>query len=163
MKLTSYVLIVTAGAIVGLSSCERKTVVVVDRPSSEPVSRTKTLETASLTAAINAYEQAPSNERAAEVKKAFAELDSEIAELESRVARKDGEERAEAAQKLANLIAFRNAETARFAKHQTGTNPEVRVDGRTGAEKVGDAARRTGEALKDAAKETGDAIKDAVR
>ena len=138
---------------------------MVEPPSSEPVSRTKTLETASLTAAINAYEQAPSNERAADVKKAFAELDSEIAELESDVARKDGEERAEAAQKLANLTAFRNAESARFAKRQTGAGatPEVRVDGRSGAEKVGDAARRTGEALKDAAKETGDAIKDAVR
>src|SRR5688572_17480090 len=122
MKLTSYALLLTTGAILGLSSCERKTVVVVEPPSSEPVSRTKTLETASLTAAINAYEQAPSNERAADVKKAFAELDSEIAELESDVARKDGEERAEAAQKLANLTAFRNAESARFAKRQTGAN-----------------------------------------
>ncbi len=36
-------------------------------------------------------------------------------------------------------------------------------DGRTGAEKVEDAAKRVGDSLKDAARKTGDAIKEAVR
>ena len=162
MKLTSGLTLLLAGALV-FAGCEKKTVVVVEPPA-EPAARTKTFETAALKRAIDAYVQAPSNERAAEVRKSFAELDSEIAELEGKVARKEGEERAEAAQKLANLIAYRNAETTRFTNAQTGTAPaEVRVDGRSGAEKVEDAARRTGDALKDAAKETGQAIRDAVR
>jgi len=135
----------------------------VEPPSSDPVARTKTFETAALNGAIDAYEREPSAERSADVRKRFAELDSEIAELEGQVARKDGDERAEAARKLANLIAYRNAETARFSKAQTATPPTFRVDGRSGAEKVEDAARRTGGALKDAAKEAGNAIKDAVR
>jgi hypothetical protein len=163
MKLTSCLVPFLACVALACISCERKTVVVVEPPASDPLARTKTFETAALKGAIDAYEREPSAERSADVRKRFAELDGEIAELEGRVARKDGDERAEAAQKLANLIAYRNAETARFSKAQTTTSPAFRVDGRSGAEKVEDAARRTGGALKDAAKEAGNAIKDAVR
>ncbi len=114
--------------------------------------------------AIDAYAQNPTAERAAEVRKAFAELDGEIAELQGHVAKKTGAEQAEAAQKLANLTAYREAEAKRFEKASGPNSTRVIViDPRQGAEKVEDAARRTGEALKDAAKETRDAIRDAVR
>jgi hypothetical protein len=163
MKLTCLAAPISAALLLAITACERKTVVVVESPPVEPVAKTKTFETAALKAAIDSYERAPTNEAAANVRKRFAELDSEIAELEGRVARKSGDERAEAAQKLANLTAYRAAETARFAKAQAAAPSGVRVDARSGAEKVEDAARRTGEALKDAAKETGNAIKDIVR
>ncbi len=147
------------------AACDRKTVVVVEKPpTTEPVAQTKTFETAALKSAINAYEQAPTAERAAEVKKAFAELDGEIAELQGDVAKKSGADQAEAAQKLANLSAYRDAEAKRFEKAGGPNSTKVIViDPRPGVEKVEDAARKTGEALKDAARETRDAIRDAVR
>lgn len=153
-------------ALLALSGCERKSVVVVEAPSPEPIARTKTFETARLKSAIDSYERTPNSENAADVHKAFAELDGEIAELETHVAKKTGNERAEAAQKLANLTAYRTGEAARFGKAQAaagvnGTAGEVRIDARTGAEKAEDAARNTGDTIKNAAKDVGDAIKDA--
>jgi hypothetical protein len=164
-KFTPALPLAAACLLLAFTGCERKTVVVVDAPPGNAVARTDTLETRALKSAIDAYQQAPTNERAADVRKAFAELDSEIAELEGHVARKEGNERAEAAQKLANLVAYRAAESDRFAKSQAGTRPTVPipVDGRPAGEKIEDAARRTGETVKDAAKEVGNAIKDAVR
>lgn len=163
MKLAQILPTIVAISLSVMTACEKRTVVVVEKPSGEPEAQTKTLETSGLKTAIDAYEQSPTPERAADVRKAFAELDGEIAELQGHVAKKSGTEQAEAAQILANLSAYRAAEAKRFEK-AGGPNPQVIViDPRPGVEKVEDAARRTGEALKDAAKETRDAIKDAVR
>ena len=165
MKLARFLAPAVAVFLFTTTACEKKTVVVVEKPPvSDPVSQTKTAETAALKSAIDAYEKAPSAERAAEVRKAFAELDGEIAELQGHVAKEAGADQAEAAQKLANLSAYRDAEAKRFEKAGGPNSREVIViDPRPGVEKVEDAARKTGEALKDAARETRDAIKDAVR
>jgi hypothetical protein len=167
MKIAPSPLAALAGVALALVGCEQRTVVVRESaPPVEPVARTKTLETSVLKSRIDAYERAPSLENSADVRKAFAELDAEIAELEGHVARKTGEDRAEAAQKLANLTAYRAAETARFQRAQTAAPavaPAGRVDDRSGLQKTEDAARRTGNALEDAAKETGAALKDAAK
>jgi hypothetical protein len=150
------------------SGCERKPVVVELPPATpvvEVVPKTKTLETMKLGMAVDNYEREPTTEHAADVKKALADLDGEIAELEALVAKRTGTEREEAAAKLRNLQAYRTAELARFTLAQAKPGavvPEPR-DGRTGAEKVEDAARRTGEAVGDAARKTGDAVEDAAR
>src|SRR5688572_29890375 len=99
MKITS--VLIPLLACLTLVACERKTVVIVEPPSPEPVAKTRTFETAALKASIDSYEQAPTQENAAVVRKSLAELDSEIAELEVRVVRETGDDRAEAAQKLA--------------------------------------------------------------
>ena len=150
------------------AGCERKTVVVELTPATpvpEPVAKTKTLETARLGAAVNAYERSPSEITLADVKKALADLDGEIAELEGLVAKRSGGERDEAAAKLRNLQAYRAAETARFTAAQAAAPLGVRPagDARSGAQKLEDSAKRAGNTLEDAAKRTGDAIKDAVR
>jgi hypothetical protein len=150
-----------------LAACERKTIVIEVPPATpmpEPVSRTETMETHRLDAAVDAFDRNPTAENLADAKKAFAKLDGEIAELEAYVAKHTGSERAEAAAKLHNLTAYRTAETARFTAAQAKA-PLTRTapDSRTGAEKVEDSARRAGNAIEDAAKNVGDAVKDAVR
>lgn len=150
-----------------IAACERKIVVIEvppATPAAEPVAKTKTLETARLGEAVDAYERNPTAENMADAKKAFAKLDGEIAELEAYIAKHSGSERAEAPAKHQNLTAYRTAETARFTTAQakaplTRTAPEAP----TGAEKVENSARRVGNAIEDAAKDVGDAVKDAVR
>jgi hypothetical protein len=163
MNLAQILLTFAATSLLAMTACEKRTVVVVEKPPGEPIAQTKTLETSGLKASIDAYEQAPTAERAADVRKAFAELDGEIAELQGHVAKETGSEQAEAAQKLANLSAYRAAEAKRFEQAGGSRPTGIVVDPRPGVEKVEVAARKTGEALKDAAKETRDAIKDAVR
>lgn len=155
-------------ALVAVAGCDRKVVVVEVPPATpmpEPVAKTRTLETSRLGGAVDAYEQRPSDENHADVKKALADLDGEIAELESLVATRTGAERDEAAVKLKNLQSYRTAETARFAAAQAKAPLGVRApaDPRSGAEKIEDGAKRVGESIEDAAKRAGGAIKDAVR
>ena len=163
-KLSAY----TVAVILCSSACERKTVVLEvpsPTPVGEPIARTKTLETSRLGAAVESYERAPSSANHADVKKALADLDGEIAELEVLVARRSGGDRDEAAVKLRNLKTYRAGEVARFTAAQANAplaEPESR-DGRTGADKAEDAARRVGDSVEKAARKTGDAIKDAVR
>ncbi len=166
--------LLVAVACLATAACERKTVVItVPQPTpvaeptalAEPVAKTKTLETFRLGSAVDSYEREPTAEHHATVKKALAALDGEIAELEALVAKRTGEGRQEAAAKLQNLQTYRTAEMARFTAAQ-GKAPLVESsspDARTGADKVGDAAKRTGRSIEDAARRTGDAIKDAVR
>ena len=160
-KLSAY----TVAVILCSSACERKTVVLEvpsPTPVGEPIARTKTLETSRLGAAVESYERAPSSANHADVKKALADLDGEIAAL---VARRSGGDRDEAAVKLRNLKTYRAGEVARFTAAQANAplaEPESR-DGRTGADKAEDAARRVGDSVEKAARKTGDAIKDAVR
>jgi hypothetical protein len=165
MKLKQIYPAIAASLVLSFAACEKRTVVVVEpsAPQAEPVSKTRTFETAALKSAINSYEQAPSPARAADVRKAFAELDGEIAELEADVAKKTGQDRAEAAQKLANLTGYREAERARFAKLEATTPADTGVDARSAAQKAEDAARKTGTAVKDAAKDVGQALKDITR
>lgn len=150
------------------TACERKTVVVEvapPTPVAEPVSRTKTLETSRLGAAVGSYEREPTPTNHADVKKALADLDGEIAELEALVAKRSGSDRNEAAVKLRNLQTYRAGEVARFTAAQA-TAPLIvpsSGDGRTGADKAEDAAKRVGDSIENAARKTGDAIKDAVR
>jgi AraC-like DNA-binding protein len=55
--------------------CGRRTVQVIvpATPASDPVAQTKTMETARLAGAVDAYERTPSAENLAEVKKALAD------------------------------------------------------------------------------------------
>ena len=163
MNLARILITTLTGTLLAFAACEKRTVVVVEKPTGDPVAQTATIETSALKSAIDAYAQSPTAERAADARKAFADLDGEIAELQGHVAKKSGSEQAEAAQKLANLSAYRESEAKRFEKAGGPNTRVIVVDPRPGVEKVEDAARRTGEALKDAAKETGDAIRDAVR
>ena len=99
------------------------------------------------------------------MKKSLAELDGEIAELQEYVTKHDGDERAKAASKLENLQRYLAAETMRFTAAQakgavSGREP---ADGRSGADKAEDSAKKVGNTIENAAEKTGDAIKDAVR
>lgn len=167
MKARSLALFAAASAL-AIMGCERKAVVVEVAPATpmaDPVAKTKTLETSRLGAAVDAYERQPGAESHAAVKLALADLDGEIAELEALVAKRSGGEREEAAVKLKNLQTYRVAEVARFtvAQARAPLAPPASRDGRSGADKVEDAAKRAGDSVGDAARKTGDAIKDAVR
>lgn len=167
MKFAKLSLLAIAAALC-LPGCERKTVIVevpAPTPIPEPVARTKTLETSRLGAAVDAYRSEPSAAHLADAKKALADLDGEIAELEALVAKRTGESREEAAVKLRNLQSYRAGEVARLtaAQAKAPLSGAVPADGRTGAEKVEDSARRVGNTIEDAARKTGDVIKDAVR
>ncbi|MEA3208332.1 MAG: hypothetical protein QOE70_1389 [Chthoniobacter sp.] len=168
MTVHTAALLAVVGALFSTLGCERKTVVVQvvpPTPMAEPVAKTKTLETSRLGAAVDSYARQSSTENHAEVKKAMADLDGEIAELEVLVAKRSGGEREEAAVKLKNLQSYRAAEMARFtaAQARAPLAAPASGDGRTGAEKVEDAARRVGHGVEDAARKTGDAIKDIGR
>lgn len=167
MHLRSLFTAIVAFAVV-FTGCDRKPTTVIVEPSTpipEPVAKTRTAETSRLGGAIDRYGKEPTAGNNAAVRKALADLDGEIAELDQRVATKSGAEREEAAVKLKNLQSYRAAETLRFTKAQAvaGVGATPRTDGRTGAEKLEDSARKAGNAVEDAAKKTGDAIKDAVR
>jgi len=154
-------------AAVVLMGCERKIVVVEPPipPAEKPASKTKTLETSRLGAAVDSYERNSSAANHAAVKKALADLDGEIAELEELVAKRTGEGRAEAAAKLKNLQTYRAAEVMRFttAQAKAPLSPAEPADARSGAQKIEDTAKDVGKSIEDAARKTGDAVKDAVR
>ena len=167
MKIPTLSVIAVAAAFSTLG-CERKAVVIEIPPATpgeEPVAKTRTLETSRLGSSVDAYEREPSAENHAGVKKALTDLDGEIAELETLVAKRIGSGREEAAVKLKNLQTYRAAELARFTAAQVKAPLAVPAsrDGRTGADKVEDSAKRAGQTIEDAARKTGDAIKDAVR
>ncbi len=153
--------------------CEKKPTVDL---TVKPTTATKTFETSRLGNAIDRYVSSHSAVDAADANKAFAELDGEIAELQERVAKTDGDDRAEAAGKLANLQSYRTKEQVRFSAAKatapmSTSTPETDV--RSGAEKVGDSLNRAASNVGDAAKDlghsigqgienTGDKIKDAT-
>ena len=135
------------------------------RVEADPVAKTKTFETARLGAAIDSFEKEPVDRNSAAVKKALAELDGEIAELQERVAKTSGAARDEAAVKARNLESYRSSENLRFTKAQAagalGGRPSA--DGRTGAEKVEDRARRVGQTVEDGAKRVGESLENAAK
>jgi hypothetical protein len=65
-----------------------------------PSQKMHTLETEKGEAAVNSYEQNPTDQNKADVDASLADLDGEIHELEGHVARKEGQEKAEAQAKL---------------------------------------------------------------
>ena len=161
-----------------LAACEKKETVTISIPTPTPIDLqrtpdtvTSTLETKKLGLAIDEFVAHPGEIEAANVKKAFADLDGEIAELQARVAETTGQDRAEAQGKLTNLQTYRAAETARFSVASvtvpaSGAVPVAPVDTRSGAEKVEDnvegAARRIGNSIENGVENVGDKIHDAT-
>ena len=157
------------------AGCNRQSRVIIETPPPAPtplpVARTETFETKALGRAIDAFEHTPSTVQSARVKKALAEMDGEIAELVEYVAKKTGDGRAEAARKLADLRAYRDAEYTRFLRleaqmppqERLGAEPPVHERGEGVAEKIGEkidkAARKVEEGVKDAA----DAVRENAR
>lgn len=152
--------------------CEKKVEVIIPSPTPIDITRTPeaataTLETKKLGAAIDQYVSTPSAENAANVNRAFADLDGEIAELQARVAKTSGSDQAEAQAKLTNLQTYRATETARYAAAtatlpQTNITPVEPVDTRTGAEKVEHTLDKVGRSIELGAKNVGDKVKDAT-
>lgn len=162
----------TAAALV-TAGCDRKPAVIVETvpstPMRAPVARTATFETHALRKEIDAFGRTPSGVQAARVKKAFAEIDGEIAELVEHVARKTGGERAEAARKLADLRAYRDAEQVRFVRLEA-TAPlqerptaleQPRRDGT--AERVGEKIDEAAQKVEGGLREAADKIREQVR
>lgn len=152
-----------------LAGCERKTVIIEVPPTPaatvSPEAKTKTLETARLGTAVDAYAKEPTAATDAGVQKALAALDVEIAELKEYIATHTDSKQAEAVAKLKNLREYREAETGRFAvaKAQAGVTLSTGADGRSAGQKIEDTAQKVGESIGDAARKAGDAVKDAVR
>jgi hypothetical protein len=142
-----YSFILGSALAVCLSACEEKREArqVVEKPTPALTN----IETSRLGSAIDAYVASPTEAQAANVERAFSELDGEIAELDQRVAKSSGEDREEARTKSAQLHTYRDKEMARF------TEAQLRV--KTGAEKS-----TAGTKLEAAADKVGDEVKEAA-
>lgn len=133
------------------AACEKKPQVV-----EKPTPALANVETARLGVAVDAYVASPTDAQAANVDKAFAEIDGEIAELDQRVTKTTGAEREEAQTKATQLHTYRDKEMARFteakarAKTQAATRETgAKVEG--AADKISEGAKEVGDAVKDAA------------
>lgn len=165
MKLIQTLIPTLAVAVVVLfSACEKKPEV-----SSAPPAPTSNFETSRLSAAIDAYATNPTAEHAAEVDKAFAELDGEIAELSQRVASTTGAEQKEAQTKSSNLKEFRNKEMMRYTEAQAkATTETIKEEAKDVGESlkeagqdVGEGLKKAADAVKDGAKDMGESLKEA--
>ena len=130
------------------AACDQRSPEVIEKPAAE----TSNFETTKLGLTIDAYIAGPSDAKAADVDRAFAELDLEIAELNQRIARSTGAEAAEAKAKEDNLRTYRDREMLRWT--------EARA--RAAGNEVGSAAREIGENAEDAARKVGEGVKDAI-
>jgi hypothetical protein len=130
-----------------LSACEEKPQVV-----EKPTAATTNFETARLGTAIDTYIATPSDAQAADVEKAFAEIDGEIAELDQRASSATGAERTEAQTKAGDLRAYRDKEKMRY------TEAQARAKTNAAGEQAESAAQKVGEGVRDAA----DAVKTGV-
>lgn len=133
------------------AACEKKPQVV-----EKPTPSLTNIETTRLGTAIDAYIASPSEAQAANVDKAFSELDGEIAELDLRVTKTTGAEREEAQTKASQLHTYRDKEMARF------TEAKVRAKTQAAAEVTESKMEKAGDAIKEGAKDVGDAVKDAA-
>ncbi len=140
-----------------LSACEEKKSPVVEKPTAV----TSNLETTRLGTAIDGYIATPSDAQAAEVEKAFAEIDGEIAELDQKIARATGADLTEAQTKAGNLRTYRDKEKLRYTEAQARakTNAAVRSTEDT-AEKIGDSVKNAAEAVKDGVNNAVDTVKE---
>jgi hypothetical protein len=153
---TIHSLSVLVGAVLLLTSCERKSEIVVETRveepvKAEPVRATSTFEAAGLDRSIETYRTNPTEQNKAAVDKAFAELEGEIAELKEKAATATGNEKIETERKIADLQVYRDKQRANYV-----------------GEKAEDAAASAGEAIRDATEnvgraieKTGEAIKEA--
>lgn len=131
-------------ALVVFTACDNAPRPAAEKSAGEPVSGTRTFETAGLEQAITAYRSQPTEQNRAAVDKAFAELDGEIAELKQKAASASGDQKVEIERKLADLEAYRAKQHASYA-----------------GERAESAAESAKDAVKDAAKEVGGAIESA--
>jgi hypothetical protein len=129
-------------------------------PVAKPVSGTRTLETSRLGEAVDKYAREQNPENDAAVRQAMAKLDSEIAGLEELIANRHGKQREDAGAKMRNFIAYRSAETTRFAAVQAGVPlaPPDPSDAGAGPEKIEGATTATATATT-----TGSAVEEAAR
>ena len=171
-EMNNRILSALATATLLAAGCNRQPPVIIEGtpPPSPPtpVARTVTFETHALRREIDTFEHTPSVVQGARVKKAFAEIDGEIAELIEHVAKKSGSERAEAALKLADLRAYRDAEQVRFLRlealapsqpRQVTEQPARDGTAEKVGEKIDEAARKVGNKVRDAA----EVIRDRTR
>lgn len=155
MKFTT-LLTVGGSLVLFLSACEKKPQVV-----EKPTSATSTFETARLGTAIDAYIASPGETTAANVQKAFAEIDGEIAELDQRVATGTAGESAEAKVKADNLRAYRDKEKLRYTEAQARAKTNAAAEkSESTAEKVGDGVKDAAEAVKDGVNNAVDTVKE---
>ena len=126
------------------------------------------LENGALRTEIAAFERSSSAVNAARVKKVFADIELEFAELNELLATKIADERAESADKLAELRAQLDAAQSRFQRLEALASPKPSEisdqQSRKGTaekigEKVDEAARKVGNKLRDA----GEAVRDQTR
>lgn len=150
------VLPVAVIAVLGLISCEDKKPQTIEKATPA----TATAETSKLGAAVDAYNKAPTAARAADVDRAFAELNQEIAELEQRVTKTTGDERVKASEKAGNLRAYRDKEHLRYLEAQS--KAAVKPAAEDAGDRMKEAARQTGEGIKDAAEAVKDGVKNTV-
>jgi len=176
---------ILAAAILGeltFSACGRKSPVVdatmpVPPPtrSAGAATETTTIETIGLRAAMETFEKNPTAENQSSVNLIFTKLDGEILELQNREIKTHGAERAEASEKVKNLLRYRGDEMIRFEKIKdtVAMNAAPSMDSRSGAQKVGDTVamagekvadgtRTVGKSIRTTARNTGEAIKDAT-
>ena len=143
--------------------------------AAQPIAKTTTDETNSLGAAIDAFEDNPSEEKQSSARLAFAKLDEAIAKANERAIVSGGSARSDATTVANDLKQYRDAEMVRFTKAQGSLLLEMNrpVDRRSAAQKAEDAAagvgasfangsRAIGKAIGTAAKNTGRAIKNAT-
>jgi len=155
MKLiSSLVPVLSVTFVVLLSACEKKAEV-----TPAPQAATSTFETARLSSAIDAYAAKSDDASAANVDKAFAELDGEITEFSKRVASASGAEQTEEQIKLTTLKEFRNKEMMRYTEAQAKATTGALKDG---AEDVGDTLKEAGQDAGEGIKEAAEAVKDGV-
>jgi predicted amino acid racemase len=130
--------------IAGFSACEKKPQVV-----EKPTASLSTVETNRVGSAVDAYIASPTEAQAANVERAFSELDSEIAELDQRVSQSSGDEREEARTKSAQLQSYRDKEKARFTEARVRSKVETETS--SAGSKIEAAAEKIGDSVKDAA------------
>jgi len=148
--------------------CNRQPPVVMETAPRPSAASPATPETVALRMEIDTFETTPSIVQGERVKKAFAEVDGGIREMVDVCAKKTGEERLQAARKLADLRACRDAEQVRFLRLEALATRQVLENqnpppAEGPAEKVGvkidEAVRRVGDGLRDAA----EVIRDQTR
>ncbi len=175
MKTTPLFAVLTVASALAFTGCEKKPTVENAAPGAvteAPVAKTKTFETIHVSAAIDAYVNAPSDDKAAAVDRALAELEGEIAELRERIAKASGDEHVEVGTKIQNLTEFHTKEKARYTAAKVGAAvgavkedadkaaDTVKDGAADAADDAKDAAHDAKEAIKDAAHKTGDAVKE---
>ncbi len=173
MKKIPLFAVLTVASALTFTGCEKKPTAEAPATATEaPVAKTKTFETVHVSAAIDAYISAPSDDKAAAVDRALAELEGEIAELRQQIAKASGDEHVEVGTKIQNLSEFHTKEKARYTTAKAGAAvgavkeeaekaaDAVKDGADDAADDAKDATEDAKEAIKDAAHKTGDAVKE---